>query len=451
MNTNNLTYPENVGYIIDKINEEGFEAFVVGGCVRDLILGRTPNDWDITTNALPDEIKSIFDKTYDTGIKHGTVSVAVDECIFELTTYRVDGQYTDSRRPDSVSFTSSLKEDLARRDFTINAMAYNSQIGLVDYFDGVKDLERRIIRTVGAPGLRFSEDALRMLRAVRFSSQLGFSIEKETLQAIDENAASIRSISSERVRDELTRILISQRPEGFNLLYKSGLLKYVMPDFTPCYITEQNNPYHIYNVADHTMKTVQSVQDNKILRWTMLLHDIGKPARKTTDTAGIDHFYGHQEVSARMSERILNNLRFDKATIKKILTLVKYHDIDIFDTERSVRKAINKVGEELFVYLLEVQKADAMGQNPVYLDKRLIKLDNIKKIYKDIKEKKQCLTMSEMAINGDDLIALGMKPGREMKELLNYLFDTVLENPEVNNREVLLELARQRISELPCQ
>ncbi len=451
MITSNLTYPDNVGYIIDKLNEKGFEAFVVGGCVRDLILGRTPNDWDITTNALPDNIKSIFDKTYDTGIKHGTVSVAVDECIFELTTYRVDGQYSDSRRPDSVSFTSSLKEDLARRDFTINAMAFNSQVGLVDYFDGLKDLEKGEIKTVGSPVLRFSEDALRMLRAIRFSSQLEFSIEQETFRAIAENSAAIRSISSERVRDELTKILISPRPEGFNLLYQSGLLNYVMPDFIPCYKTEQNNPYHIYNVADHTIKTVQSVPENRILRWTMLLHDIGKPARKTTDKAGIDHFYGHQEVSARMTDRILNNLRFDKATIKKILTLVKYHDIDIFDTEKSVRKAINKVGEELFLYLLEVQRADASGQNPFYLDKRLIKLDNIKNIYKEIKEKNQCLTMSEMAINGDDLISLGMKPGREMKELLNYLFETVLENPEVNSREELLELARQRISELPCQ
>ncbi|MDF2989412.1 MAG: polynucleotide adenylyltransferase/metal dependent phosphohydrolase [Eubacterium sp.] len=440
-----IIYPENVGYIIDKLNEKGFEAFLVGGCVRDSILGRTPYDWDVTTNAQPEEVKKIFSKTYDTGIKHGTVSVAVNNDFFEVTTYRIDGKYTDSRRPDNVSFTTNLREDLARRDFTINALAYNPKTGLVDFFDGLKDLRDRQIKAVGDPGLRFLEDALRMLRAIRFSAQLGFNIEKSTFEAICENSGSIRNISRERIRDEVNKLITSPNPACFNDLYKAGLLAHIIPEFIPCYATGQNNPYHIYNVAEHIIHTVEAVENTDILRWTMLLHDIGKPARKTTDEKGIDHFYGHPEVSVQMADRILTDLRFDKDSIKKILTLVNFHDIDIFDTAKSIRKVANKVGENLFLQLVEVQRADAMGQNPVFLDKRLEKLDNIKHIYNEIKAKNQCLRLSQMALNGNDLISLGMKPGKEMKEILTYLFDMVLENPELNDREKLIELARKRI------
>ncbi|OPX43891.1 CCA-adding enzyme [Ruminiclostridium hungatei] len=438
-----ISYPEAVGYIIEKLNENGFEAFIVGGCVRDSILGKLPCDWDIATSALPVDVKRLFKKTYDTGIKHGTVSVSVDNSLYEVTTYRIDGHYTDSRRPDNVSFTSDLKQDLARRDFTVNAMAYNPNTGLIDYFDGLKDIEQRQIKAVGDAGTRFLEDALRMLRAVRFSAQLGFSIEKNTFGAIAENAGSIKNISRERVREELNKILTSQEPSSFNKLYHSGLLAHIMPEFIPCYHTGQNNPYHIYNVADHIIRTVESIPDSLILRWTMLLHDIGKPSKKTTDDKGIDHFYGHQEASAELAGEILNRLRFDKLSIKKILTLVKYHDIDIFDTEKSVRRVTSRLGEELFPSLLEVQRADALGQNPVYLDKRLIKLDNIKHIYARIKDGQHCLSLSQMAVNGDDLIALGMKPGKELKEVLSGLFEQVLEKPEINSRESLTELARQ--------
>ncbi len=438
-----IDYPQDVGYIIEKLNENGFEAFIVGGCVRDSILGKLPCDWDIATSALPSDVKRLFKKTYDTGIKHGTVSVSVNDSLYEVTTYRIDGHYTDSRRPDNVSFTSELKKDLARRDFTVNAMAYNPNTGLIDYFDGLRDIEQRQLKAVGDAGTRFLEDALRMLRAVRFSAQLGFSIEKNTFGAIVENAGSIKNISKERVREELNKILVSPRTSDFNKLYHSGLLAHIMPEFIPCYHTEQNNPYHVYNVADHIIRTVESIPDSLILRWTMLLHDIGKPAKRTTDDEGIDHFYGHQEASAEMAEVILDRLRFDKLSIKKILTLVKYHDIDIFDTEKSVRRVTSRLGEDLFPSLLEVQRADALGQNPVYLDKRLIKLDNIKHIYFQIREEQQCLTLSQLAVNGDDLIALGMRPGRELKEVLEALFEQVLDNPEINDRETLKELARQ--------
>lgn len=445
--TNEIIYPDSVGYIIERLNDEGFEAFIVGGCVRDSILGMTPSDWDITTNAQPEDIKRIFSKTYDTGIRHGTVSVAVDGDIFEVTTYRIDGTYSDSRRPDNVSFTSSLREDLARRDFTVNAMAYNPKTGLIDYFDGLKDINQKSIKAVGNPEIRFLEDALRMLRAIRFTAQLGFTIEKGTFDAISKNAGSIRNISKERIREEVSKMLLSSNPSCFNLLYTTGLLSNIIPEFIPCYSTEQNNPYHVYNVADHIIRTVESVPNTMILRWTMLLHDIGKPSRKTTDEKGIDHFYGHPEVSVEMADSILNNLRFDKASVKKILTLIKYHDMDLFDTEISVKKAINTVGEELFLSLLEVQRADAMGQNPNYLDKRLKTFDNIKSIYLEIKEKHQCINISDLAINGNDLISLGMKPGKEIKHVLCKLFDQVLENPDLNEKEKLIELARQYINE----
>lgn len=443
--TNEIIYPDSVGYIIDTLNENGFEAFIVGGCVRDSVLGITPSDWDITTNAQPEDIKRLFNKTYDTGIRHGTVSVAVNGDIFEVTTYRIDGTYSDSRRPDNVSFTTSLREDLARRDFTVNAMAYNSKTGLIDYFDGLRDIEQRSIKAVGNPEVRFLEDALRMLRAIRFSAQLGFTVEKSTFDAISKNAGYIRNISKERIREEVNKILLSSNPSCFNMLYTTGLLSNIMPEFIPCYLTEQNNPYHVYNVAEHIMVTVKSVPNTLILRWTMLLHDIGKPSRKTTDEKGVDHFYGHPEVSVEMADTILNNLRFDKASIKKILTLIKYHDMDLFDTETSIKKVINKVGEDLFLSLLEVQRADAMGQNPAYLDKRLITLDNIKHIYEEIKEKNQCISISDLAINGDDLISLGMKPSKEIKRVLCQIHEQVLENPDLNEKEKLIELARQYI------
>jgi tRNA nucleotidyltransferase (CCA-adding enzyme) len=440
-----IVLPYNVGYVINKLNTHGFDAFIVGGCVRDSILGREPNDWDVTTNALPQDIKNIFDKTYDTGIKHGTVSVAVNGENIEVTTYRIDGDYSDHRRPDIVKFTSSLKEDLARRDFTVNAIAYHTEKGLIDPFNGLKDLEDKLLRAVGNAENRFDEDALRMLRTVRFSAQLNFTIERSTYSAVKKSSELIKNVSSERIRDELTKILISKNPMHFNYLYETGLLQHIIPEFESCYNTRQNNPYHVYNVADHIMHTVESVSNTAILRWTMLLHDIGKPSRLTTDDKGVDHFYGHQEVSAELAEVILNRLKFDRESIRKITRLISFHDIDIFDTDKSVRKVISKVGEDLFLELLEVQRADAMAQNKIYLDNRMVKMDNIIEIYRKIKQENQCLKISDMAINGYDLIDLGIKPGKDIGKMLEYLFEYVLENPDENNKQTLIKLAKSGI------
>ncbi|ACL76632.1 CCA tRNA nucleotidyltransferase [Ruminiclostridium cellulolyticum] len=439
-------FPENAGYVIKKLNEAGYDAYLVGGCVRDSILCKAPYDWDITTNALPIDIKSIFDRTYDTGIKHGTVTVLIGEMCLEVTTYRIDGDYKDFRRPDKVEFTSSLREDLARRDFTINAMAYHPEQGLVDFFGGLQDLKKRIIKAVGDPEQRFREDALRMMRAIRFSAQLGFEIEEATFEAIKSNSALIANISSERIRDELNKTLVSENPEHFNYLHQTGILPYILPEFERCYKTEQINPYHVYNVADHTMYAVKSIENDHILRWTVLLHDVGKPPRKTTDSKGIDHFYGHQAVSSQIAEKVLNRLRFDKESIKKIVLLVKYHDMDIEDTPKSIRKAVNKIGDELFPLLLKVQKADKMAQNPKFLAERIVKWNRIEKIYSDIKSEQQCLSKKDMAVNGDDLIQLlGMKPGIQIREMLDYLCDCVLECPELNEKQKLLELAKKRM------
>lgn len=440
-----IEFPDNVEYIIKKLNSCGFEAFVVGGCVRDIIIGRAPKDWDITTNAFPDDIKNIFEKTYDTGIKHGTVSVAIDNECIEVTTYRIDGEYSDNRRPDCVQFTSSLREDLARRDFTINAIAYHPKEGFVDYFEGLKDLENCQMRAVGDANLRFKEDALRMLRAIRFSAQLGFSIDKCTFDAIKRNFYFIENISKERIRDELNKILISQNPMHFDYLHQTGLIKHIIPEFMICYQTEQNNPYHVYNVASHILHTVEYVTNTSILRWTMLLHDIGKPQQKTTDDKGIDHFYGHQQVGAELADIILNRLRFDKYTIKKITNLILYHDTEILDTEKSIKKVISKVGEDSFLELIEVQKADAKGQNRDYLENRIIKFDNIIKIYNKIKEDNHCLSKKDMAINGHDLISIGMEPGKKLNNMLNYLLECVLENHELNDRQKLIEMAKKKI------
>ena len=361
----------------------------------------------------------------------------------EVTTYRIDGEYSDYRRPDSVQFTASLEEDLARRDFTINAMAYHSQKGLIDYFGGLNDINKRQIKAVGDANLRFQEDALRMLRAIRFSAQLGFNIENTTLDAIKRNSTLIKNISNERIREELNKILISPNPKYFDYLYQTGLLEHIIPEFVICYKTQQNNPYHVYNVAEHILHTVEYVENSSILRWTMLLHDIGKPSKKTTDSKGIDHFYGHQGVSAELANIILNRLRFSKESIKKITRLILNHDLDIHDSEKAIRKVISKIGDDLFLQLLEVQKADAMGQNGVYLDKRLIKLDNIRQMYFDIKINKQCLNIKDMEINGHYLILLGMKPGKELKNMLNYLFECVLENPKLNDKQKLIDLAKR--------
>lgn len=433
--------PSAVQIILYTLNQAGYEAYIVGGCVRDAIMGRKPNDWDVTTSATPNIVKSIFPKTYDTGLKHGTVTVRINNESYEITTYRTEGEYKDYRRPSSVEFVDDITIDLSRRDFTINSIAYHPKEGFVDPYLGIEDINQGLIRAVGKAEERFTEDALRILRGIRFSAQLGFIIEDETLEGMLKCAHLLEHISQERIRDELMKILISKKPEKLLDMYNWDLLQYMLPELILCFYTPQNHPHHSYNVGIHTIKSIQAVPQDSVLRLTMLLHDIGKPATHTRDEKGIDHFYGHVPVSVEISKQILKRLRFDNDTIKQVTTLVKYHDFHIQAkvTENSIKEVLCEIGEDLFEKLLIIQEADARAQNPKKLQEKLKALKKRRAIYKDIVAKGDCYSMKDLAINGKDIVALGIKPGKEIGELLDIALQYVIKHPDRNNKEHLLQ------------
>ena len=433
-----IQIPEQANIILEKLQASGHEAYVVGGCVRDALLGREPHDWDITTSALPQEVKKVFPRTVDTGLKHGTVTVMIGREGFEVTTYRVDGVYEDGRHPKEVTFTPNLREDLQRRDFTINAMAYSPAGGLVDLFGGREDLENGIIRAVGDPMQRFSEDALRIMRAVRFSAQLGYEIEPGTFHAAQTLAPTLNRISSERIRDELEKTIMSDRPDYLRKAREAGITRQFLPEFDLCMETPQVNPHHCYTVGEHTLKGLTLIRRDKILRLTMLLHDIGKPASRTTDEKGIDHFYGHQEKSADMAIDILKRLKYDNNTIRQVTTLVRHHDLAVRLTAPKVRKAVVKVGEDLFPLFLEVKQADLLAQSTYMREEKQENLDRIKEIYAGIVERGDCLSLKTLAVNGGDLLAAGIEPGRKVGAILTQMLDDVLDVPEHNNKEYLM-------------
>ena len=436
-----LRIPEKAEIILHTLEEAGYEAYVVGGCVRDSILGRSPDDWDITTSAKPEEVKALFRRTVDTGLIHGTVTVMLDKEGFEVTTYRVDGEYEDGRHPKEVSFTASLEEDLKRRDFTINAMAYNPKRGMVDLFGGVQDMENRIIRCVGNPLERFTEDALRILRAVRFSAQLGFSIEGETLKAISVLAPNLKYVSAERIQVELLKLLVSPHPDYLRTAYEAGITKEILPEFDRCMETEQNTPHHCYNVGEHTLQSLLNIRADKVLRLTMLLHDFGKPVVKRTDEDGRDHFKTHGPEGEKMAVSILRRLKMDNDTIRKVRSLIKWHDYRPKGEAVSVRKAISLIGEELFPLYLEVQKADILAQSAYRREEKLARLTAVSALYEEILDRGQCISLKTMALTGRDLIDAGYTPGKELGEILEKLLVHVLENPEDNKKEILLKLA----------
>lgn len=440
-----IQLPNSVQFIIHTIEQAGFEAYAVGGCVRDSILGRTPDDWDITTSAKPEEIKQLFRHTVDTGIQHGTVTVLIKKECYEVTTYRIDGEYEDGRHPKEVNFTSLLSEDLKRRDFTINAMAYNEKQGLVDLFGGQEDLRNRIIRCVGNPEERFNEDALRIMRAVRFSAQLGYEIEENTKAAIKKMAHTLEKISIERVQVELVKLLVSDHPEYILKLYELGLTRVFLPEFDSMMETPQNNPHHLYTVGEHTAKAIQLVTNDRVLRLTMLLHDVGKPATRSTDDKGIDHFHGHPTVGCELSKKILKRLRFDNETIDRVSLLVLYHDYGnaVSATPAFTRKLINKVRMKNFPLLLSIKYADVMAQSDLQREIKLEKLESLRKSYEEVLEQGMCISLKFLAVTGKDLIEAGMKPGQELGQALNHLLDVVLEDPEMNKKESLLELVRR--------
>lgn len=435
-----IQIPEKASHIISVLTEAGFEAYVVGGCVRDAILGRDAADWDITTNALPSQVKALFPRTLDTGLQHGTVTVMQGKEGFEVTTYRIDGEYLDGRHPDRVTFTPSLLEDLKRRDFTVNAMAYNEKEGLVDAFGGLEDLERRRIRCVGDPRERFTEDALRILRAVRFSAQLDFTIEEKTRAALSEFAPRLLKVSAERIQTELVKLLTSSHPEVFRVVWETGISAVILPEFDACMDTPQNNPHHCWSVGEHTLRALPFVEPDKVLRLAVLLHDIGKPPVRTTDECGIDHFYSHAQKGAEMAGSILRRLKFDNDTRKRVARLVQVHDdLQIAAAQRSVRRAVYRIGADLFPDYLKLRRADIMAQNPDVRQEKLNELARIEEMYQEILEAQQCLSLKDLAVTGRDLIEAGMQPGPELGRTLNQLLELVIEHPEYNTKESLLE------------
>lgn len=438
-----IQLPEKVREIINTLHANGHEAYAVGGCVRDSILGRVPDDWDITTSATPLETKALFKRTFDTGIEHGTITVLIDKDAFEVTTYRVDGKYEDSRHPTEVTFTRSLSEDLLRRDFTINAMAYNDTEGLVDIFGGMDDLANKTIRCVGNAEARFGEDALRILRAVRFASQLGFEIEEETRQGITKLAPTLANISAERIQVELIKMLVSPNPELLRTAYELGITKVILPEFDAMMATEQETPHHMYSVGEHTLKAISLIRPDKVLRLTMLFHDIAKPLMKTVDEDGVAHFKMHDVKGVEMTKTILRRLKFDNDTLGKVTKLVQFHDYRIPAEPKRVRKAMNKIGEELFPFYLEVREADIMAQSEYMREEKLQNVREMEACYREILEKKECVSLKTLAISGSDLIADGMQPGKEIGFVLNTLLEKVIEQPELNTKETLLRMRKE--------
>lgn len=424
---------------LDLLRAAGHEAWIVGGCVRDYLLGLTPKDFDITTSALPEETKAVFAEFHviETGIRHGTVTVVLDGEPLEITTYRVDGGYTDARHPDGVTFTRSLREDAARRDFTMNAMAYAPGEGLRDFFGGQADVKAGVIRAVGDPNLRFQEDALRILRAIRFASVLGFSLEPETEQAARTYASLLQKVSAERVAQELSKLLCGKNA-GRILTTYPDILGQVIPELLPMVGFDQRNIHHCHDLLTHTAVAVDHVPPVLHLRLAMLLHDIGKPGTFSLGEDGQGHFYGHAKESLRMAGEILCRLRYPKAVIEKAETLIRYHD-SALEAER-IRRWLNRLGEETFFDLLEVKRADTAALAPAFCT-RMETFDRLEQSAKEILSEAPCLQIRDLAVNGHDLMALGYS-GKAIGSVQRHLLDQILEGTLSNKKaEILWYLA----------
>ncbi len=433
---------DNAQTILNILCAAGYEAFAVGGCVRDMLRGLTPSDIDITTNALPEQIVRVFEgyRVIPTGAKHGTVTVLLNGDPFEITTYRTDGTYSDGRHPDSVRFTSSLQKDLARRDFTVNAMAFHPEIGLVDPFNGQRDLNDRLLRCVGDAQTRFSEDALRIARLLRFMSVLDFDAEPQTAAAAHRAYQTLDVVAAERKRVELMKCLCGK---GFLRAATQfpDILCRIVPSLQPLYGFEQHNPHHSFDIYTHTIRAVAAAKNDPIVRLAVLLHDIGKPQTFFLDEQGIGHFYGHPAVSETLAQNTLKALRFDNATINAVLPLVRHHDLPLTDDKKQIKRWLSRLGEITFWRLLEVKKADARGchEHSTPPD-----FSGIYRLVEQIKAENACLTLRDLAVNGQDLLALGVSAGPRIGEILNALLEAVIEEQTANTRDELLAIIKER-------
>lgn len=442
-----IKLPQEVLQIMNVLEEDGHEAYAVGGCIRNCLLGLKVKDYDITTSASPYRVIELFDHVIETGLKHGTVTVMINGEGYEITQYRIDGEYTDNRRPEEVIPTDKIEEDLLRRDLTVNAIAYSPIRGFCDPTGGLKDLNDKVLRFVGDASKRIQEDALRMMRLIRFDSQLkGFSIDESAKAAVKENCDLITNISTERIKDEMDKLLLGHKPENILLLHELGLLKHILPEFIPCINFGQDNIFHHLTVDRHILEAVAFVNSDVDLKWTMLLHDIAKPQCKTIDEMKIGHFIGHQIKSSEIALDVLNRLRFSNNSINRIIKLIELHDRTITTTQKSVRRALFSIGDNIFLDLLEVKRADIKAQNPNFKASRLLDIDNIEEIYRVIKASNECFSMKQLNINGTILISeLGLKPGPQIGKILNTLLEKVIDDTNLNNRQILLRLAKEII------
>lgn len=430
--------------VIYMLESKGYNAYIVGGYLRDILLGRKSQDIDITTDALPKEIIDVFKDSYkviETGVKYGTVTVIIEASPIEITTFRSEQDYIDGRRPQNISFEKDIKADLSRRDFTVNAMAYNDKDGLIDLFGAKRDLEDKIIRCVGNPRQRFKEDKLRMLRAVRFATTFDFKIEDETFKAIKEYSQYLNEISIERINAELSKMLLVQKPsKAMLLLKKTGLLKNILPVIDDMYGFSQQNPYHEKDLFFHTMDVLDSVRDDLVLRLAALFHDSGKLYTKTVDENNIGHFYGHSELSFEIARDNLRRLRYSNNTIELVALLCKKHMIDTRNiTKKGIRKLISLFGKDYIYYLIELQRADSSSTT-------LGGDDALKNKVDEVLAEEDIFSLKDMDIDGNDVKNLGYK-GKEIGNILKYLFDKVMENPKINEKTKLLEIIKREIAD----
>ena len=440
-----ITLPMPVARALSVLKACGYEAYIVGGCVRDSLIGRIPNDWDITTNATPEQMKACFTdfRVIETGIQHGTLTVIVEGMQLEITTYRNDGEYLDNRHPVQVTFSRHIEDDLSRRDFTVNAMAYHPQKGFVDLFGGHTDLQERIIRCVGDANTRFEEDGLRILRAIRFASVLDFDIAEDTAKAVHACKNLLLGIAAERIREEFCKLICG--PGAVRILREYiDVVAVFLPELDRCVGFEQNTKYHCYDVFEHTLHALELCEnDDLITRLGILLHDIGKPLCYTEDEQG-GHFKGHAPAGVELTREILSRLRFDNETIRRMELLVEWHDIPLSAEKKRVKRLMQRIKDEDILRLLEIKRCDRLAHAPDFVELPP-DLARIPSVVEEIRAEDACLSLRTLAVDGSDLMALGVPEGKKIGEMLHVLLDAVIDEKLPNQKEALLQAAKEHL------
>lgn len=442
----NIVLPSKIEYVLSTLNNNGYEGYIVGGCVRDFLMGKDPHDYDITTSATPEQVKECFgqNKIVETGIKHGTITLVIEGENIEITTYRIDGSYQDNRHPDKVMFSVNIEDDIKRRDFTVNSIAYNPANGFVDLFNGRQDIRNGLISCVGNADERFNEDGLRILRALRFASALGFEISKETSDAIHRNKILINNVSAERIWVEFKKLICGQSAHEVIAEYVDVIGVFI-PEILRTVEFEQNNPYHCYNVFNHTVNAIKNAPNDAIIRLAAFFHDIGKPCVYTQDENGVGHFYSHGKFSEDIANEVLARLKCDNLTKEKVCMLVRYHDRPIEENESAVKRLLTKLSFGDVRKLLALKRCDILAQSPEIRIERCAYLDRIALLVDKIELDGACLSLKSLNINGNDLKALGVGEGKKIGEMLNFALESVINETVPNERKALLDFVKQML------